>query len=93
MINISTKQEIGTQYQIETELPMTFSIIGFIPAMELAAKLEELPHVQEVRFVESEFNDNMYVDCVVTIDTHADNSLLWNDFEKTFEEVTSNAKF
>ena len=77
MINAETRQKVGIQYQVETELSPEHN-----PA-KLKSVLEKIPHVQSVRFVP----EGKYIDCVITVDAHADDKFLWQAIETTFKKA------
>lgn len=87
MIDILTREPIGTQYEVETELPVSYASSGCpSEALLMKCNVRRLPHVQNVDFKVRYHNHEPYVVAIITVDTHADNSFLWQDIEAAFNE-------
>lgn len=82
MLNLDTKEQIGIQYTVETELPSRYGQSGNGAAKELTAKLIELPHVIDAELVQTTHDALLYTDLVITVETHGDDKMLWDEIEK-----------
>lgn len=83
MVNIETKQKVGVQYQIETDLPASYNHPG------LKMVLEDIPHVQVADFNISGHAGSVYVDYIITVDATADDRFLWKAIQRAFIEAGS----